>query len=453
MTQKKHDKVDSTYPELWQSSWLLFVLFLAYTLSFIDRQILTLLVGPIQNDIGLSDFEISLLHGFAFAIFFSLAGLPLGRLADHANRRVVIGIGIATWSVMTALCGLARSFGHLFIARMCVGIGEASLMPSAYSMLSDAFPPKRLNTAIAIFSMGGTLGTGLALIVGGMLINFISEVDFLNLKTVFGLESWQVCFLVVGFPGLLIALAMCFVIEPSRKGVMRDSKSRHLGYTVRGVMNYLWKKKASYSALFFATAFMTALSAGFIMWYPSLLIRAHGYSIIETGYAFGLIFLVFGSSGALSGGLLASRLTKKGILDANMRVIAIAATMSFPAYLIAPQISLTMLSLLVVGFAIFFTQMIAGVCVAAIQLITPNQMRGQASAVFLLAVNCIGFGIGPSLVAIFNDFIFYSENSLSLSLTSTAILIGPICIAWYWKSLPAYRRQYMVNFGLHGKET
>ncbi len=453
MIKNNLDEIDSTYPKVWQSSWLLFVLFIAYTLSFIDRQILTLLVGPIQQDIGLSDFEISLLHGFAFAIFFSLAGLPLGRLADNANRRFIIGTGIATWSLMTALCGFAKSFGHLFIARMCVGVGEASLMPSAYSMLSDAFPPKKLNTAIAIFSMGGTLGTGLALIAGGLLISFITEVDFLNLKAMFGFESWQVCFIVVGLPGVLIALAMCFVIEPSRKGVTRDSKSRYVEYTVKDVVRYLWTKSSSYGALFFATALMTALSAGFIMWYPSLLIRIHGYSIMETGYAFGLIFLFFGSSGALSGGLLASHMTKRGVLDANMRVIAIASTLSFPAYLISPQISTTSVSLLIAGLAIFFTQMIAGVCVAAIQLITPNQMRGQASAVFLLAVNCIGFGIGPSLVAGFNDFVFFNENSLSLSLTVTAVLIAPICIVWYWRSLPAYRNQYLANNDLQRMKT
>ncbi len=453
MIKKKLNEIDSSYPGFWQSSWLLFVLFIAYTLSFIDRQILTLLVDPIQKSIGLSDFEISLLHGFAFAIFFSIAGLPLGRLADHSNRRVIIGTGIATWSLMTALCGLTKSFSHLFVARMCVGIGEASLMPSAYSMLSDAFPPKKLNTAIAIFSMGGTLGTGLALIGGGALITFVSTMDILNLKAVFGFESWQVCFLLVGLPGLLVALAMCLVIEPSRKGVIRDSQAQYLVYTVREVIDYLWIKRSSYGALFFATAFMTALSAGFLMWYPNLLIRAHGYTIIETGYTFGLIFLVFGSSGALSGGLLASELTKRGILDANMRVIAVAATMSFPAYLIAPQIPATTLSLLVIGLAIFFTQMIAGVCVAAIQLITPNQMRGQASAVFLLAVNCIGFGIGPTLVAIFNDFIFNTENPLSLSLSSAALLIGPVCITWYWQSLPAYRSQYLTNVDLTGKET
>ena len=188
MIKKKLNEIDSSYPGFWQSSWLLFVLFIAYTLSFIDRQILTLLVDPIQKSIGLSDFEISLLHGFAFAIFFSIAGLPLGRLADHSNRRVIIGTGIATWSLMTALCGLTKSFSHLFVARMCVGIGEASLMPSAYSMLSDAFPPKKLNTAIAIFSMGGTLGTGLALIGGGALITLVSTMDILNLKAVFGLS-------------------------------------------------------------------------------------------------------------------------------------------------------------------------------------------------------------------------------------------------------------------------
>ncbi len=444
MKKKLTNHIDQPKPSSRQSVWLLFVLFIAYTLSFIDRQILTLLVDPIRNDLGLSDFDISLLHGFAFAIFFSLAGLPLGRLADHGSRRVIIGIGICTWTIMTALCGLAKSFVHLFAARVFVGIGEASLMPAAYSMLSDAFSQKKLNTAIAIFSIGGTLGTGLAFLVGGLVIDLISEIEIFKLLSDKGFAPWQICFFIVGLPGVLVAAAMATVIEPKRTGLTKDFDNSIRNYSIGDVGNYLWCKRDSYGALFFATALMTALSAGFLMWYPSFLIRIHQYSISEAGYAYGLVFLLFGSTGVLSGGFIASLVTTKNIHGGNMLVIAIAATACFLPYLLAPQVSSATTSLVLIGFAIFFTQMIAGVCVTAIQLITPNQMRGQASAIFLFLVNCIGFGLGPSLVAIFNDFIFFQYEALSNSLTSTAFCIAPICIVWYWRSLSAYQREFSI---------
>lgn len=436
-------KLSTSYPSSRQARSLLAMLFLAYTLSFVDRQIMSLLVAPIREDLGITDFQFSLLHGLAFALFFALLGLPIGRLADTRSRRGIIAIGIAIWSAMTALCGLAQNFTQLFLSRMGVGVGEASLMPSAYSMLSDAFPPEKLTRAVAIFSTGGTLGTGLAFVVGGLVIEAIADVDTVSLFGLVELKSWQTAFLVVGLPGLLVSALMMTVIEPRRQGLLRDSDDKPMELPVRAVLRYLLRYRASYGALFFVTALMTALNAGFIMWYPTFLMRIHGFSISEAGFSFGLMFMIFGTLGVLAGGWLAGVLNRRGYHDANMRVIVIAASLALLPYLLGPLMPDATTAMALMALAITATQMIAAVCIAAIQLVTPNQMRGQASSVFILVINLIGFGLGPSLIAFFTDYVFGDDLALPWSMSATALLVIPASIVLYWRSLDAYGKHLL----------
>jgi MFS family permease len=428
------------YPAPRQAWTLLAILFLAYTLSFIDRQIITLLVAPIRADLGISDFQFSLLHGFAFALFFAVLGLPIGRMVDHNSRRGIIAIGVGLWSFMTALCGLAQNFLQLFFARMGVGVGEATLSPAAYSMLSDAFPPQKLTRAIAVYSTGGTLGTGLALIIGGAVIDMVASANSITFPLLGELRPWQTSFLVVGIPGLLVAMLMMTAVEPARQGILRDSARNPLDISIAQLLRYLLDHRTSYGALFIVTSFMTALSAGFIMWYPTFLMRIHGFAISEAGYTFGVLFMVFGTLGVLLGGALAGQLKTRGYADANMRVIVIAAATAILPYLIGPLMPTPALALAMMALAITATQMIAAVCVAAIQIITPNQMRGQASAVFILAINFIGFGLGPTIIAMFTDFLFADDLALGHSMAASALLIAPLSCYCYWRSLPAYRR-------------
>jgi MFS family permease len=195
------------------------VLLLAYTLSFIDRMILSLLVGPIRADLGISDTQMSLLMGFAFAIFYSLLGVPLGWLADRGNRKALIVGGVAAWSLMTAVCGLARGYGGLFLARIGVGVGEATLSPAAYSMLGDYFPRERLGRAMAVYSIGVPLGSGVALVAGAFVVRFVTEGAPVPLPLLGALEPWRLAFLIVGLPGLLVAALIALAIrEPARRG-------------------------------------------------------------------------------------------------------------------------------------------------------------------------------------------------------------------------------------------
>ncbi len=426
------------YPGAVQAWSTVAILFLAYTLSFIDRQIITLLVGPIRADLGLSDFQFSLLHGFAFAIFFALLGLPVGRLADRYSRRAIIAWGVATWSFMTALCGLARNFPELFLARMGVGVGEATLTPSTYSLLSDAFPPDKLTRAVAVFSTGGTLGTGLAMIIGGAVIQLVAGAETTTVPLVGELATWRASFLIVGVPGLVVAAMLFLVPEPVRQGVLPVARQdRQL--PLREVASFLVARRGTYGTLFLTTSFMTALSAGFVMWYPTFLIRTHGYSMSEAGYSFGLLFALFGTLGVLAGGWLAGRWTARGHQDANMRVMVLGSGLSLLPYIAGPQMPSAELAMALMAVAVFATQMIASVAVASTQLITPNQLRAQASAIFLLLINFIGFGLGGTTIAFFTDFLFTDDSALPRSMSLAAVLIAPACTWVYWRGLPAYR--------------
>lgn len=193
------------------------VLMLAYTVSFVDRTILSLLIPPIQRDLGISDTQVSLLAGFAFAIFYTLMGIPLGRIADRYNRRNLIAVGITVWCLMTAACGLARTYWELFLARVGVGIGEAALSPAAYSMISDLFPRDQLGRAIAIYSIGLPIGSGVALLIGALVVGMVANVPPITLPLVGTLYAWQLTFLLVGLPGLIVALLVLALREPQRR--------------------------------------------------------------------------------------------------------------------------------------------------------------------------------------------------------------------------------------------
>ncbi|MFY9571890.1 MAG: MFS transporter, partial [Blastocatellia bacterium] len=220
MAQSQKPQVeDEPYPAIGYAWYVVGVLTLVYIFSFIDRQILSLLVRPIRRDLGISDFQMSLLMGFSFALFYTFFGLPLGRLADSRSRRTIIAAGFTVWSIMTAACGLARNFAHMLLLRMGVGVGEAALSPAAYSMITDYFPPRRRATAISVYSMGIYIGSGLAFIVGGLVAGAASAQETWDLPLVGATRPWQVVFFIVGLPGVLLALLMYTVREPVRRGI------------------------------------------------------------------------------------------------------------------------------------------------------------------------------------------------------------------------------------------
>ena len=208
----------AAYPPRRVAWYALGVLTLCYTFSYVDRQILAFLVGPLKQDMHISDTEIGLLQGLAFAMFYAFFGLPMGMLADRFSRRNIVLAGLLVWSVMTALSGAARSYGTLALARMGVGVGEAVINPCALSMIADYFPKERLSSALSVYMMGIQLGAGLALIIGGIVVHAITSMPPIEIAGYGAVAPWRLTFVVVGLPGLLIALVLATVKEPPRRG-------------------------------------------------------------------------------------------------------------------------------------------------------------------------------------------------------------------------------------------
>lgn len=401
------------------------VLVLAYTFSFIDRQILGLLVTPIKRDLNIGDFEVGLLGGLAFALFYTFLGLPIGRLADRANRRNIIAIGIAFWSVMTAVCGLAKSFWTLFLARMGVGVGEAALSPPAYSLIADLFPADKLGRALSVYSMGIFIGSALAYIVGASVVQLVAEAPPIMLPVIGEIHAWQLTFFIVGLPGLLVALLMLTVREPARRGAAYGKQGTG-AIPVGEVVAFVWQRRATFGAHFIGFALIAMFGYGTALWIPEFINRSYGWRIYDAGYVYGFMILVFGIGGVLSGGAFCDWLRNRGRTDAYMRAVMIAACGLAPCAIAFPLMPDEAPMLVLLALTVFLSAMPTGAAAAALQAVTPNQMRAQVSALYLFFANLIGMGIGPALVGFFTDFVLGDASQLNLALSLTAAVTLPI---------------------------
>jgi MFS family permease len=301
---------EAPYPDAVYAAYVVGVLVVAYTFSFIDRQILSLLVGPIKRDLHISDIEMSLLQGLAFALFYSLIGLPIGRMVDSRRRVTIVALGVFVWSIMTALCGLTRNYWQLFTFRMGVGVGEASLTPAAYSMISDYFPPKRMGTALGIYSIGVYIGAGLALVIGAEVIEIVSSAPRIALPLIGEIYGWQMVFLAVGLPGVLIAAWMATVREPLRRGnkrvrVLADGRAAHAAPPMGEVVAYLRANRLTLVCQNLCSAFAAMSAYGVSAWIPTFFIRTHGWTAVDAGRWYGWIIVIFGTLGVVCGGVVA----------------------------------------------------------------------------------------------------------------------------------------------------
>ena len=428
------DASDARRPKSMAYPWLVVaILMVAYVFSFVDRQILNLLVGPIRRDLGISDTQMSLLMGFSFAIFYTILGIPLGRLADSSSRRGLIAAGVVVWSVMTTMCGAARSYWQLFLFRIGVGVGEATLSPAAYSMIADYFPPERRATAISVYSMGIYLGSGIAFLLGGLVIQFAVAQGEVTLPLVGAVRPWQLVFFVLGGSGILFSLAFLFVREPPRGGV-------HLagGMPFGTVVAHLWKNRRTVLCHNLGFAMIAFCSYGTAAWVPSFFIRTYGWKAGEVGIIYGLIVMVFGCLGILFGGWLTDHWLKQGKTDAALRVGICASSVAIVGGVYLLPGSGTLAAILMVP-AVFALGMPFGAAPAAIQEIVPNQMRGQTSAVYLFIVNLIGLGVGPTAVALVTDYVFADDHALKWSMLIVGTIANILAIALLAAGLKPYR--------------
>ena len=428
------------YPKAGFEAWyMVFILFLAYTFAAIDRQILTLLVEPIKADLSISDSEMSLLMGFAFAFLFAIAGLPIGRISDRKSRRAVISIGIACWCLMTAISGFAKNFWHLFIARMGVGVGEASLTPAALSLISDRFPPNRRALALSVFHLGYPIGAGLAMILGSLIIGWLSEIGDIRLNFLGVFKPWQMTFIIVGLPGLLLAVLMFTFTEPKRHGMLKTEQGDE-NLPLSELFIFLRSHWQVYGGHFIGVSLLGLLAIGTAIWYPTFLMRSYDLSIKEAGMYFGAVNLLFGAPGLIFGGWLAGKLASKGYLDANMRIMIIATATKTLPLVVAPLMPTWQGAIAVTAIATFCGQMSNGVASATILDITPNQMRAQVSSILLLLVNIIGIGFGATFIALLTDFVFADDADLRYSIALASAIVAPLAIIIFALCLKYYRR-------------
>ncbi len=383
------------------------------------------LKDQVRRDLAISDTEMSLLMGLSFALFYTLCGIPLGRMADNRSRRGLILFGVLVWSAMTAACGLARSYWQFLTFRVGVGVGEAALSPAAYSLIADSFPRERRATAISVYSMGIYLGSGLAFLLGGLVIKFASAQGDVHLPLFGEVRPWQLIFLILGAAGVLFCLLLLAIREPARRGV-----GAGVAVPLGEVGAYLRANRKTVLCHNFGFACLSFAGYGSGAWVPTFFVRTHGWDAGHVGVVYGSIVAVFGCLGIVFGGRLADYWAKRGRSDANMRVGLLAAWAVIPFTLVYPLLDNANWAAALMAPTVFFLSMPFGVAPAAIQEIMPNSMRGQASAIYLFVVTLFGLGVGPTAVALVTDFVFADDMALrySLLLVTLAAVLGAVVL-------------------------
>lgn len=427
MTEEKNG-----YPKPAVAWYMVILLLVIYTISFIDRQLPGLMAKEIITEFDLSLTQFGLLTGFAFAIFYATFGLVCARIADSRSRRGLIAAGLFVWSLMTAATALAKNFTMLFLLRMGVGVGEATLAPAANSLLADSFPKNKLSTAMSVYSMGIPVGTALAFIAGGSVIGLADVIPDFDLGALGEISGWKKVFFLVGMPGVLLTVLLWTFKEPERKGLTGDKSA----VPVRDVIQHVNGKLKAYTSVCVGVSLNAALGFGSVIFITLFFDTYHGIGNAEVGITFGVISLFTGPAGLLIGGYLADRWYKQGRKDGNILGLMVA-----PLGYAIPSIAFPFMpdatsAWIMLGISNLFINLPSGVAYASLQMITPNQMRGQVIAFYVLCTTIIGYGMGPLLIGWFTDNIFAGE--LKYGMILLGCITTPLCIAFYQWGRKAY---------------
>ncbi len=427
---------EQSWPSRSYAWYIVVVLTLAYTCSFIDRQILTLLIEPIRKDLAINDTQFAFLGSLAFSIFYTLLGIPLARLADRTNRRNLMTAGIAFWSFMTSLCGLARGFWPLFGARVGVGVGEAALSPAAFSLLADYFPRQVLARAVSLYSTGVYFGAGLALLIGGSIIHLVSNAPPQHIPLLGELKPWQLTFIAVGALGLPIVLLMFTIREPLRRGVSGVTNAQASSWPA--LRAFMADNRRALTCHIGAFTLYGIAIGNYLFWAPSFIMRTFGWSAPQVGFTLGIMMFVLGTLGVYSGGWLADRLTKLGHADGILRSAFIGICCGLPLIILTPLMDNVVVALVGLGAAVFFLAFPQGLPAAALQVMTPNALRAQMTAIYFFVGNLIANGLGPMFSGMITDYVFGDPTMLRYSLAIVCGLTAPLGAILLYIGLPAY---------------
>ncbi len=419
-----------------RTAWVLVtLLMIAYVFSYTDRVILSILVEPIKEDLSLTDVQIGLLLGPAFAIFYATMGLPFGWLADRYRRTWIIGGGFMLWSLATFASGLARNFTQLFAARMSVGVGEATLSPCAMSLIADSFPKERRGKPIAVYSMGIVLGSSVAFLIGAFVLGWTKHAELPDLPLVGVLEPWQVVFLAIGAAGILPALPFFMLREPRRMlGQSVDASLEGRGMT--DVLKYVgrnWKVYASFMTLI--CLMITIAYAGY--WNPAMFERTFGWSGEKYSLINGIVTLPVGLPVYWIAGWLSDRYTARGNRSAPLSIIIVGTFIMVPLYTLTPLMPDGTSAFIVLTIGGVGVMAITAVSVTALLNITPATIRGQMVALYYMTMSLFGLFVGPTTVGFLSQQV-YGEDRLNLALATVPVMYGVIPVLL----IPVTRRLY-----------
>ncbi len=421
------------FPPMREAAVVIAILWLITLFSQLDRQLPALLAQPLKSAFEISDTQFSFLQGYAFALTYTILGVPLGRLVDRANRRNLIVIGLLFWSLMTILAGLASSYSQLLVARMGVGVGEAVLAPAAYSIIADYVAPDRRGRALAFYYVSLAIGSGASLFLGGLILSLIPTEGIVLNGAAF--HPWQLAFIAAGLPGLPLALLLLAVREPDRREQRGLAK-----VSIGDFVAHLTAHRATFARLLTYPAVLAIIGYGVLAWAPAFFQRVFAIPPGRSGLILGALVAGSGLAGTLLSGFLSDRWRARGLPAARFRVTLVAWSVIIPAAALwplmpSPALSFGLLAVAVAGFALG-----QAAAPASIQDVVPNAMRGQAIALYLLIGGLLGIGFGPTSVALVTDYIFGAEAMLPYALVSVSVPASLIGLYLSWSGQAPYVR-------------
>lgn len=434
------------YPSRGLAWWTVVVLMTVYIIGYIDRQALTLMIDMVKADLGASDSQMGFLNG-SFGIFYAVAGLPIAHWADRHSRRAIISIGLFSWTIMTAACGLAQSYWQLFTMRIGVGVGEATINPTAHSLLGDYFPRDKIPKAMSVFQIGAVTGSGLAFFIVGWVIETLEGSEPLTLPYIGDLFVWQETFLYISLPGLLGLLLLRTVKEPRRRGTKANGERDMASLEdVFAFYKRNWKTIVTHHLGFSSLAIM---GFGFVGWTAPFMGRIHGVSPGIFGQWFGIQQIIFGSIGVVSAALIAEYLTKKGKRDANIIAGMLGGIGMIPVGLLTPIVPSEMWAwILLVPVAVFVNYPF-GVAAGALPPIVPPNMRARVGAVYAFVVTIMGMTLGLSFTGMLTDYVFSKPEDVRYSLMVMVGVFGPIGVGLLWLGRKHYARSLEASDAWH----
>ena len=452
-SEKPSESVDDSareagYPSRSYSWYVVVLLMCFYVLSFMDRQIIAVLIEPIKADLLLSDVQVSLLGGLSFVLFYSVAGIFVGRLADSVNRPLLIAGGVFIWSVTTMLCGFAGKFWHLLILRMGVGLGESALMPSTISLISDYFPPKKLATPTSVFMLGAPIGIGLSFVGGGYLYGLAEDMasapDWSDFPIIGGIVAWKLVLFFLGALGTLMTLLLFTIREPKspkyRKANNRKTSKVDGAASIPEIKAYFSTHWKAIGGLYVGMSFISLASYSQAFWDISFLTRTYGWDAATGSLWYGVVQLVAGLSGMAGGGYLSDRLSNKGVEGASVIMVLVGVGIAIPFSFAYPLASSADAALYLMILAIFGNNMAFACTASALQRLFPSSMLGLAAGVYFFLSNAVGIGMGPTAVAALTDYVFADPEMIRYSLTSIGGVARVLAFILIFMGFKHYRK-------------